>query len=64
MVNLEKLDLYGTQVTDQGLIHLEQLPKLRSVGLRGTNVTDDNAKRLHQVLREREIPDFGREVVE
>ena len=44
------LDLYGTQVTDAGLVHLKELTNLRELYLDETQVTDAGVAELKQAL--------------
>ena len=46
---LEELVLYGTRVTDQGLVHLESLDKLTVIFLYGPNVTDSGLVHLSKI---------------
>src|SRR5262245_60853600 len=39
-MRLELLSLYGTQVSDEGLAHLERMKTLQNLVLSGTRVTD------------------------
>ncbi len=52
--NLETLLFSGT-VTDEGLLHLTQLKKLRSVEIASPKVTEAGIKRLQQAMPELEI---------
>ena len=47
---LHTLDLSGNQVTDAGLVHLEELTKLDLLMLGNTKVTDEGVKKLQQAL--------------
>jgi len=48
---LEVLDISGSsQITDGGLVHLEDLPKLESLFVFQTQVTDEGVKKLQQAL--------------
>lgn len=47
--NLEALEMYGTQVTDDGVAHLVQMPNLYLLGLEKTPLTDGAVKHLKQM---------------
>jgi hypothetical protein len=53
--SLERIDAYGTKVTDAGLAHLTKLPNLRMLRVSDTQVTEAGAKRLQQFLPNCEI---------
>ena len=58
----ERMTKYSTgQITDAGLVHLEQLHSLRSLNLRGNEVTDEGLKRIAGMpsLEELTIPKFS-----
>ena len=40
LAKLENLQLFGTEITDAGLVHLKGLTRLEYLSLRGTQVTD------------------------
>ncbi len=53
--SLEKLNLFRTQVTDGGLVHLKALKSLKVLFLRNTKVTDKGVKDLKKALPACEI---------
>jgi internalin A len=55
LTQLQKLNLWGTQITDSGLQHLKGLKQLRLLLLAGTKVTDEGVKELQQALPNCEI---------
>lgn len=55
MKRLNTLDLSNTKVTDRGLEHLRELPKLRTLFLIGTKVTPEGVNRLLEELPELEV---------
>jgi Leucine Rich Repeat (LRR) protein len=46
---IEYLILTGTEVTDEGLVHVRQMPRLKTLGLAGTQVSDLGCKELAQI---------------
>jgi hypothetical protein len=48
--DLQRLDLSGTAITDDGLIYLMAFPKLQILNVSNTKVTDAGAKRLHGLM--------------
>jgi len=50
LTNLQSLDLYDTQVTDAGLVHLAGLTNLGWLYLHGTQVTDAGVAELQKAL--------------
>ena len=51
----KNLSLYGTSITDAGLVHLESLHHLKNLGLEKTTVTDEGVARLRKKLPNCEI---------
>jgi hypothetical protein len=53
--------LFGTQITEAGLVHLKPLTKLEGLGLRKTKTTDAGLPALHGLtnLRWIELPNPG-----
>jgi hypothetical protein len=51
--NAEELDFSGTGLTDEGLLPLRELPRLRRLDLRGTKVTDEAVAALKAWAEER-----------
>ena len=47
---LEELNLAGTRLTDDELVHLQGMASLKFLGLGGTGVTDVGADKLQQAL--------------
>jgi len=47
---LSRLSLWGTKVTDAGLVHLKGLGNLKALDLSATRVTDDGVKQLQEAL--------------
>jgi Leucine-rich repeat (LRR) protein len=43
--------LYGTKVTDEDLVHLKALPRLRNLDLRGTQITDAGLEHIKGLAR-------------
>jgi hypothetical protein len=50
MLRLQYLDLYGTKVTDAGLVHLAGLSRLDSLNLYCTHVTEKGVENLQRAL--------------
>ena len=50
MTNLKTLGFNGTQITDSGLVHLQNLSNLEALSLSYTKVTDAGIAELRQAL--------------
>jgi hypothetical protein len=55
LTGLQRLELIGAKITDDGLLHLKALPNLKSLLLRRTAVTNAGVKKLQQALPKCEI---------
>ena len=51
---VDGVDLYGTQITDAGLVHLKGLTSLEVLTLGNTQITDAGVEKLKEVM-----PDYG-----
>ncbi|GAF95605.1 unnamed protein product [marine sediment metagenome] len=50
LTKLSGLELWGTQITDAGLVHLKDLTNLETLSLAYTQITDEGVKKFQEVL--------------
>ncbi len=50
LTNLKELNLFETEITDEGLVHLKGLTKLETLNLGYTKITDAGVKSLQKSL--------------
>jgi hypothetical protein len=53
--DVEKLELYGAEITDAGMTSLSQFPQLKDLTLENTDITNDGIKELAKLSQVRAL---------